>query len=82
MNAEKVNTFVVILKKLNNATVIMQRTSFTKHYELLNLKFQKAFWYSGGWYGWLFNAIFFKATNELRNYSLTTHNSENSLFAA
>ena len=31
----------------------------------------------------LFNAIFFKAhRNELRDYSLTTHNSENTLFAA
>ena len=29
-----------------------------------------------------FNAIFFKATNELRNSALTTHNSESSLFAA
>ena len=29
-----------------------------------------------------FNAIFFKATNELRGFASTTHNNENSLFAA
>ncbi len=30
----------------------------------------------------MFNAIFFKATNELRNSALTTHNNESFLFAA